>query len=88
MSSRSGWCALLLLVTSAASAQTHPDPEITVTRLPVRTEVPPVTSLTPLPDRSQNALPDSGEALPAKARRKPRKERIEPPGLLSKQPRR
>lgn len=88
MSSRSGWCALLLLVTSAASAETHPEPEISVTRLQV--QVPPVTDLTPLLDRAQNALPDSGEApqKSAKARRMPRKKRIEPPGLLSKRPRR
>ena len=39
MSSRSGWCALLCLVASAASAQTHPKPEIRVTRLPVQIEV-------------------------------------------------
>ncbi len=90
MSSRSGLCALLCLVASASSAETPPEPEITVTRLPVQTEVPSVTSLTPPPDRAQNALSASGEApqKAAKVRRKPRKGRIEPPGLLSKQPRR
>lgn len=85
MSSRSGWCALLCLFASAASTQTHPESEISVNRLPVQTEGASVTSLTPLPDRAQNALPASGEAsqkLPG-ARRKPRKGRIEPPGLLS-----
>jgi len=90
MSSRSGRCALLLLVISAASAETNPEPDISVTRLPVQTEVPLVPSVAPLPQQAQNALPGAGKApqKAAKARRKPRKGRIEPPGLLSKRPRR
>lgn len=84
MSSRSGWCALLCLVASAAIAETHPEPETSVTRLRVQVEIPLVTRLTPLPDGAQNALPGSGETPPAEARRKPRKGRIEPPGLLSR----